>query len=320
MTPVSDVEEQAATWLLRREEPGWTPVDERALAAWLDESFLHKASYWRLEQGWRATDRLRSLKRRGLDRDEARRPRRHRWRAVALAASLAVLAAIPGHLERPRSERVGSVDLSTPVGGHAVVPMADGSRIELNTQTRIRAAVSRTHREVWLDRGEAYFEVAHSPDYPFLVHAGARTVSVLGTKFSVRRTGDEVVVAVVEGRVRIDGGPESEEAASSTVTGGDIAIARDASMLVAGGRSLDVAGMLAWRGGMLDLDRSTLAGAAAEFNRYNQTKIVVADADIAALRLGGRIRADNVDGFVALLEQAYGLRVRRIGNIVMISD
>ena len=315
----SDVEEQAARWLMRREEPGWTQSDQRALEAWLDESPAHKAGFWRLEHGWRAADRLRSLANSEAT-DEAIRPGpRRRWHAAALAASLVALAIVPGSMDRPRSEQARAVHLSTPVGGHAVVPMPDGSRVELNTATRLRAVVGRLRREVWLDRGEAYFEVAHSPDHPFIVHAGPRTVTVLGTKFSVRRSGDEVVVAVVEGRVRIDGGP-GPEPSSSTVTGGDIAIARDTSVLVTASRSDDVAGLLSWRDGVIDLDRLTLAGAAAEFNRYHRTKIDLAGPGVAALRLGGRIRADNLDGFVALLQQAYGLRVERSGDVIKISD
>ena len=320
MTSVSDIEDRAASWLMRREEPGWTLLDEQALEAWLGESDMNRASFWRLEQGWRAADRLRSLGG-GTNAGDAAQPSRQRHRrAVAIAASLAMLTVILGSPNGPKPERVSSLDLSTPVGGRSVVPMPDGSRIELNTATRLRAAINRQHREVWLDRGEAYFEVAHSPDHPFLVHAGRRTITVLGTKFSVRRAGDDVIVAVVEGRVRIDGGPEPEQTLSSTVTSGDIAIARDTSMLVTAGRPEDVAGMLSWRGGMLDLGKATLADAAAEFNRYNRTKIIVDGTDVGQLRLGGRIRVDNVEGFVSLLKQAYGVRVQRTGNALRISD
>jgi len=52
------IEEQAALWVMRREEPGWSSFDEAALDDWLDQSDLHKAAFWRLEHGWRRADRI----------------------------------------------------------------------------------------------------------------------------------------------------------------------------------------------------------------------------------------------------------------------
>ena len=54
-----EIEQQAALWLVRREEPEWTAADEAMLAAWLEESMAHKAAFWRLEFGWREADRIR---------------------------------------------------------------------------------------------------------------------------------------------------------------------------------------------------------------------------------------------------------------------
>ena len=48
-----------------------------------------------------------------------------------------------------------------PVGGHKIVLLADGSKVELNTQSVVRAAVDSKRRDVWLDSGEAYFDWAN---------------------------------------------------------------------------------------------------------------------------------------------------------------
>ncbi len=63
--------------------------------------------------------------------------------------------------------------------------------------------MTSTVRTVTLDGGEAYFEVVHDARHPFVVLAGNRRITDLGTKFSVSREGDHVQVVVKEGRVRV---------------------------------------------------------------------------------------------------------------------
>ena len=90
--------------------------------------------------------------------------------------------------------------------------------------------------------------------------------------------------------------------------------------MIIASRSVDqVNSELSWRQGMLSFDQSTLADAAGEFNRYNHTKLVVADSEAAAIRIGGSFEAGNVDAFARLLQQAYGLKVQRDGDRVTIS-
>lgn len=322
MNRSAEIEIAAADWLRRREEPHWSVADQVALDAWLDQSMAHKAAYWRLEHGWRMADRIGALSpavRSPTPRAEG--VRWMPWHYGALAASLcAIVLAGMFWLHRPQPAPVAIARFDTRVGGHSVVPLADGSRIELNTGTRLRTEISGRSREVWLDRGEAYFEVAHLEGRSFVVHAGPRTVTVLGTKFSVRRDGDAVRVAVVEGRVRIDDSARGAAAASAIVTRGDIALARGASTLVTARSVERVEGDLAWREGRLTFDQTTLAAAAGEFNRYNRVQIAITDPTIAAIRIGGTFQAANVEAFVRLLQEAYGLKVTRNGDRIAISD
>src|SRR5258708_31845445 len=92
----------------------------------------------------------------------------------------------------------------TEIGAREMVPLADGSKVELNTDTRIRTVVTKERRTVWLDRGEAYFEVVPDTSRPFVVLAGSRRITVVGTKFAVRRDGDEVQVKVPEAIVHVE--------------------------------------------------------------------------------------------------------------------
>ena len=64
--------------------------------------------------------------------------------------------------------------------------------------TVLRARVSAHERLVTLERGEAYFQIAHDPKHPFVVMAGDHRVTDLGTKFLVRRDNKTLEVAVTE--------------------------------------------------------------------------------------------------------------------------
>jgi len=237
--------------------------------------------------------------------------------SMRIAAGIAAVVALGAGIVGVNLAMPGRA-YSTDVGGHATAPLADGTRVELNTDTRLRADIDEDHRQVWLDRGEAYFEVAHDPARPFVVHAGSRRITVLGTKFLVRRDGQGVEVAVVEGKVRVD--PVRQERAKAAVlTRGELAVAKGEATLLAVRSIEKVENELSWREGMLVFDRSTLADAAAEFNRYNHKKLVVVGDAAAAVRIGGSFEADNIDAFARLLKQAFGLSVEERGGEIVIS-
>src|SRR6202030_1776060 len=234
MTRAQEIEAKAAEWLTRHEQPEWSQADQAALDGWLDESMSHKAAFWRLEHAWQMADRIGALS----AQDIAPRPRRMRlplkwWQAGALAASLLLAVAFVGLHSRPTLSPPSTVDtFDTGIGGHRIVPLEDGSRIELNTATNLRTLISKKRRDVWLDRGEAFFDVAHIEGSTFVVHAGPRLVTVVGTQFSVRRDGDQVTVAVIKGRVRVEDTTRGESSATTTATPGDVAIGVGSSTMV----------------------------------------------------------------------------------------
>ena len=99
--------------------------------------------------------------------------------------------------------------LEIPRGGEYALQLADGSRVWLNAETRLRypVAFAGTERRVELT-GEAYFEVSKDAARPFIVRANGVDVRVLGTSFNVAAYGAEVVTTLVEGRVAVEAGSE----------------------------------------------------------------------------------------------------------------
>lgn len=307
----AEIEARAAEWLQRRHFWNWSKEDDAALNAWLEEAMAHRIAYWRLNAGFTRTDRLAALRQ---PAQEA--PARESFPfALKIAASLAiavVIGAAAAQLLMPPRER----DYSTALGGRETVSFADGSKIELNTNTALRTRMTTKERIVWLEHGEAFFQVRHDPAHPFIVYAGNHRVTDLGTKFTVRRDSGRLEVSVVQGRVRFEGAAVRKPA---LLTPGDVAVATADSVSVTRESSKDLANALGWRSGVLVFRHATLGEAAAEFNRYNSVKLVIPDKETAALKIYGVFRTDNIEDFTRLAEMVLGLHVAHNANELVIT-
>jgi transmembrane sensor len=93
------------------------------------------------------------------------------------------------------------------------------------------------------------------------------------------------------------------------VTPGDVAIGLGSSMMVISKPIAAIEDKLTWRDGRLVFAATSLAEVADEFNRYNHQQLVISDPAVAAIRISGTFKASNVEAFVRLLKEAYGLKV-----------
>lgn len=67
----------------------------------------------------------------------------------------------------------------------------------------------------------------------------------------------------------------------------------------------------AWRRGMLVFEDASLAEVIAEVNRYTETRLVISDAEIGELRLGGTFKTGRLEALLKVLENGFGIRVTR---------
>lgn len=307
-----EIEGLAAAWLAR-EDRGLTPEELSQLNAWLAESSLHHVSYLRLKASWRRADRLAAL-----GAGIAHAPERRVSRAVTLATMAAAVAMFFWSAAYVAHRLDYGKTYVTAVGARQVVKLADGTRMELNTNTRVRAQVTGSLRRVTLDVGEAYFEVVHDARRPFVVYAANKRITDLGTRFSVFRNGDDVRVVVQEGRVQVETIGVPGAAAPVVADAGQEVLVKEAQMLVTSRPDEELANGLSWRNGLLVFRQQTLAEAAEQFNRYNDRQIFVAGS-ARKIRIGGSFKADNLDVFVQLLHDGFGLSVSDQGDRIVVS-
>ncbi len=310
--PVADIEAQAAAWVRRRHFWDWSEEDQSELDAWLSESISHRVAYWRMESGFARAEKLVALR---DPKTEAVQAGRRFPVLIGIAAALALIALFGAgamnFVLRPHDRTY-----STAVGGHEKIVFADGTRVELNTDTIIRTRMNTDQRIVWLEKGEAFFQVKHDAAHPFTVMVGNRRVTDLGTAFLVRRDESRMELAVVQGKVRFDAGAARQP---STLTPGDVITASGYTVSQSKKSESALQNELSWRRGVLVFDNTTLAIAAEEFNRYNGQKIVITDPAAARLAMVGTFPIHDVNAFTDAAQDIFKLRVENRGPEIVIS-
>lgn len=317
----SAIEERAADWLQRRRYwKEWSEADQKALDAWLAESMNHSVAFWRLESTLDRAERLSSLRPPRLQRPLTPSSKRLPGGALRFATlgALAVVTVVGYSVWYAPLEPVGQL-YSTGLGGHATVKLTDGSSIELNTNTLIRADVRAGKRYVSIEKGEAYFDIVHDAKNPFIVDVDGHRITDLGTKFSVRDEPGRIEVALLEGRASIASVRPNSQRHEAVLTPGDVAIATANSLSVEQRPKPTLAKELSWRHGLLIFDGASLSDVAAELNRYSTDKIVVAGGGVGKLTIDASVPTSDIRAFTRVAREVFGLHVQDRGNEIVIS-
>lgn len=318
MSNRTEIEAQAAEWVARRDSGQWASAAEQDFEAWVSNSTTHRITYLRMHSAWQRADGIGVV---SADRDpppggsDVRPSRSTTWR---IAATVVLTVGTLGGMYKIYADRP-KVDYQTAVGARQTLSLPDGSNVTLNTNSAVKVRVDQRVRTVWLDRGEVFFEIAHDPEHPFVVFAGDRRISVLGTRFSVRRDRAEVTVVVVDGRVRIESAQDTSSP-SSTLTKNEVLTEAGGNVLVANRDAAQIEAELSWRQGKLVFDNTSIADAAREFNRYNVKQLVINDAAAGSIKIGGRFDVNNVEAFARLLTQGFGVNVKVDKDRIIVSS
>ena len=323
--PDSSVHEDAAHWLVRLRAAPDDAACFEAFEAWRDASPDHAAAFEAVEDSWSlfgeqaAAPELLNLRRDALDRAGGAGRRRGVDRR-AIAAGLAILAGGPlafYGLRRWRGD--AGHTLRTAIGEQRTVTLSDGSRVSLDANTEVKVAFSPALRLAEVVEGRAHFEVAKDRARPMKVRAGRRTVTALGTAFTVECEGERVVVTLVEGRVAVTEASAKGAApapAKELTPQQQLVFAPDAAPRMH--EAVDVERAMAWREGKLVFDDETLSDAAARMNNYSRVKIVVEDAPARALKVSGIFNAGDTPAFIEAVRSYFPIDVSTDDSTVQI--
>lgn len=294
---------EAAAWVARLHGPDRTLQTDRGFQRWLTAAPAHATAFEAMTAAWEVSGRLPMQDFPRVSRWERAGYRRGFIRAglaVAMIAALALVAIL--YIDRTRG-------VVTEIGEQRLVTLQDGTRVFLNTETRIVVRYDDSMRKVELKRGEAQFDVAQSSQRPFVVQAGGRQIVALGTSFVVREDRHGLSVTLIEGKVSVASpGDGRKDDTNILVPGQRLTF----NAIVSQPPRLDrpsIERVTAWRRGQLDFDATPLADAASEMNRYSLTKVVVEGARARDIPITGVFRAGDASSFVSAISRLYRLHV-----------
>lgn len=213
-----------------------------------------------------------------------------------------------------------------------LVLLSDGSEVRLNGGGEIAELFTARERRLLVARGEAHVTVMNDPSRPFVVSVGTLRVRAAGSAFNVNLRPGRVDVLVTEGRIEVDRemitpAGKSGPAGASVVPLGALGLgervvladpplpgAAKAKLNIVQVRQKDISKLLAWQKELLHLGGATLAEVITEFERRTDLRVILGDPALGQLRLGGRVRANDLDSFANHVADALDLEAERASD------
>lgn len=301
---------EASQWFTVMTRPSVTPEDLETFRAWRRDPD-NAAAFAKVKAGWEGAGGLaeRPSIVAATEAALAKYPARptgvagpsRRFLLKPLAWAVATLIAGAGGVIAWREL---APNYATGVGEQRLEVLADGSRMRLNTDTKVRVEFRAGERRVVLQHGQAFFEVAHDAARPFVVVADGARVRAIGTKFDVRHDSAAVRVTLLQGRVQVRGGDgsEAELAPGQSVVADHGGLSRPVAT--------DAGAVASWTSGRITFSGVPLRDAVAEVNRYSERKVVLeGPAGVGGDLVSGQFVAGDVENFVAGARSLYGLQV-----------
>lgn len=367
-SPQEIIETEASEWLVRLDGDE-APTDEElsSLKEWINQSSAHRDQLLRLARHWDNANILTELSDPKYYKHERKNgfyswltsPHgnwRGSWQGATAVMSVLFIGVVFGYTlfyENPQSSVAENGRYETRVGEQNTITLADGSIIELNTNSNVQVDYTVTTRSVTLLQGEAHFKVSKDPARPFEVIAGDGKVSAIGTAFAVRLNNEALKVTVTEGKVAlttvrtepIDYGGRNIEIAESDIEGGvsagssisngnDFLTSNARLGFLEAGQSVifkpkedenveelievlaeeAIEQELAWRRGLLLFSGEPLTDVVKEINRYSNVKIEINDPAVSEIRIGGQFKVGETEAMLRVLALNFNVEAQKIDN------
>ncbi len=325
-TPVDadgdSISAQASDWVIAvADDPG----KEDACRRWRAADPAHEEAWLEAMELWHQAGALGSLEREdwraeieALSTGPARRPAFFARREFAIAATIVLMVLGTIALWPTREQQL----VTTAIAQVKRLELPDGSHMTLGAQSAANIRFSDDKREVVLDKGQAFFEVAHDAERPFTVVAGEANVRVTGTKFDVRRDNEDIQIAVKEGRVEVR---RRDLLSTLGLAKPDVILtARYRTELSPGAdsftpRTISPYPAGDWRNGRFYYSEAPLSEIMADIARYSDVPVRIGDRSLATMRLTTSFRTDAIADFLKNVEMVLPVRQVHLpdGSIVL---
>lgn len=207
--------------------------------------------------------------------------------------------------------------LTIPRGGKFYIELADGTKVWLNSESKLKYPVSFIQgepREVDLLYGEAYFEVSPSTEHQgskFKVFSNIQEIEVLGTEFNVKAYQDEEIIytTLIEGKVFLNTKNFKEilkpnEQFILNKLNKDWVISE-----------IDVSTEIAWKKGLFIFKKKSLKDIMKILSRWYDVTIVFEDKNLENIEFKGVLsKNQNIEEILNLIKNTNFINEYEINN------
>ncbi|OLF55554.1 FecR family protein [Pseudomonas chlororaphis] len=288
--PDDSIDAQAARWFTRNRDDR-SQATREAFEAWSSEP-AHAHAYAGFEQLWAELAGLEQLNR----PTPLPLRKKSRWRPALAAAAALVCALLAIELGAPPAlhwQQIAAQDQ-----GVRSFSLPDGSTLYVNANTRLHIDFSAHQRNLYLEQGQLYLEVAADKERPLWVHSGNASVRVVGTGFDVRRGQKQLVVSVAHGQVAFT--PDARKTDSLLLGARQRGIYDYASGTLRE-QAVNVDEVADWRSGHLAFRNRELASLVDELNLYRRQPVLLADGALGTFKVSGNLDVQDPDALIKAL-------------------
>lgn len=315
-TPSSAIiDVELADWLLAHDR-GLTQGEQLAFDAWLGTSSAHSLAWAEAAEMWESFDAHSSDDALATMLAEARGAEPKRFHilkstyGLVAGGGLLLAAVLVWGLVGP--EKLGLRNDAPPAGQHYAtgakpesVTLADGSHLDLDARSEITFVHDKGQRLATIIQGRVLLEVRHNPAQPFRVHAGEATITDVGTRFGVDLDHGALTVSLMAGEVSISD-PVTSKNPITLKPGQKFARPADQPGTI---ENIAIDRQFAWPSGYMEFDKSSLADAVKQMNRYSEKTVAIEDPRLGNLLVTGRFKIGDTERFAKILEITYPVKL-----------
>ena len=304
------IDEQAAEWILRLHEEGFSEGLRLDFECWKRQSPQHAAAALRMQD---VINRLQALREQSVPAKAALNAafagrkavtrRKQALRALLIAGCLALPATL---LLKSQYPEQWMADISTGPNDWKTQRLADNSTITLSGTSALNLHFDAQERRIELLQGEVLIEVAHDSTRPFVVQTAQGSMRALGTRFVVKRQGDTTVLTMLQSRVAAQSA--NEQQTLEVAAGSRALIHRDAVELAG---SVSAASInQAWERHQLVVENQPLPEVLDEISRHRRGLLQFDRAALANLRVSAVLPLDDTDRALQLIAETLPLQIK----------
>lgn len=212
-------------------------------------------------------------------------------------------------------DRIAYYSLWIPDNKTYTVISPDGTKVLLNSNSKLTFSNSRnTSKTHAILEGEAYFDVAHNPDKPYLIRASEMNIEVFGTSFNVNNKNpkDKTSLALVKGSVRI----RKNNNESVFIKPGEEAVLKEKQLLIS---SANFAKILSWTSNQLYFSDETLGSITQKIGAWYNVDFIIKNPTLRNLRFtGSSHKEDGLIHFLQKLQYTEGIHYQITNNKIIL--